>query len=177
MAGRGGGRGLRNPTWRYQEISAVEGRKNTATERGRRPTRHTRGGRGGRVSCRDDALQAKDIHHLAPGHHKCNTDTQIEWGGSPCLLDATPSAKLSVSEVRGSSPTVVGRRGAKLRAFGGRGCWGAHWTMLTSFSTCGPSRPEFPACSPPCPGPPRPGPSWSLGGGGERSDVSGYSQC
>lgn len=45
-------------------------------------------------------------------------------------------------------------------------------TLLTSFSTCGPSRPGFPACRPPCPGPPCPGPSWSLGGGGERSDFS-----
>lgn len=43
-------------------------------------------------------------------------------------------------------------------------------TLLTSFSTCGPSRPEFPACRPPCPGPPCPGPSWLLGG--KRSDFS-----
>lgn len=36
------------------------------------------------------------------------------------------------------------------------------WMKLTSFLTCGPSQPAFPACPRPCPGPPCPRPSWSL---------------
>lgn len=60
-------------------------------------------------------------------------------GGSPRLLDShtfsssavygpapsTLEPKLSMSEVRGSSPTVVGLGGAKLGALGGR-CVGVH---------------------------------------------------
>lgn len=45
-------------------------------------------------------------------------------------------------------------------------CCTADVAKLTSFSICGPSQPEFPACSPPHPGPPHPGPSWSLRRGG-----------
>lgn len=48
----------------------------------------------------------------------------------------------------------------------------AIFVLLTSFSTCGPSRPEFRACPPPCPGPPCPGPSWSLGWGDEQKEIS-----
>lgn len=95
---KGGGKG--GGAWHEESHMALPDqcsggdKNNTATERGRGPTRHTGGGRGGKVSCRDDALQAKDIHHLAPGHRKCNTDTQTEGGGSPVYWTATPSAPL-----------------------------------------------------------------------------------